>query len=70
MTYGPIGPAERDVGVLIRDRARVARAIAQAQVEAVRRHRLLGQPIVLVRDGRVVEEVPPANVDGSTTPAR
>lgn len=54
---------ERDVGTLIRDGARMASTVARAQVETVRGHRLLGQPIVVWRDGQAFEEVPPAGPD-------
>ena len=63
MSREPAADPDRDVGTLIRARARVAAAVGQAQAEAVRRHRLLGQPIVVWRDGRVAEELPPAAPD-------
>ena len=47
---------ERDVGALMLDHALLEEAVAAAQADAVRRHRLLGQPVATWRDGRVVVE--------------
>ncbi|MEJ7811501.1 MAG: hypothetical protein WKG32_13900 [Gemmatimonadaceae bacterium] len=49
----------RDIAALLLDRAVLDCAVARARAEAVRRHRLLGQPIATWRDGRVVIEIPP-----------
>jgi hypothetical protein len=54
---------ERDLTELLLDDAVVDRAIAEAQAEAVRRHALLGQPVVVRRQGRMVVEVPSLGSD-------
>ena len=49
-------PQESDA--LVEDDARIGAAVADAQLAAVERHRRLGEPVVVWRDGRIVEEVP------------
>ena len=44
---------EKDVAALMVNGEELDRAMATAQIEALRRHRLLGLPIVTWRDGRV-----------------
>ena len=51
---------ERDLAALMHDETLLENAVAEAQADAVRRHRLLGQPVVLWRDGRVVYEPAPS----------
>ena len=51
-----IRKSDRDVGALMQDHALLEEAVAAAQADAVRRHRLLGQPVATWRDGRVVVE--------------
>jgi hypothetical protein len=55
-----------DLTRLVADDALFDRAVAEAQADAARRHRLLGQPLVIWRDGRVVLEQPgDATADGT-----
>ena len=49
---------ERDVAALLQDSDELAGIVSEAQRAAIRRHRLLGHPIAIWRDGRVVIEVP------------
>jgi hypothetical protein len=53
---------KRDLGELLRDTRLIQGAIGKAVREAVRRHKLLGQPIVAMRDGRVVW-IPPEEIE-------
>jgi hypothetical protein len=53
---------KRDLGELLRDSRLIQRAIGKAVREAVRRHKLLGQPIVTMRDGKVVW-IPPEEIE-------
>lgn len=53
----------RDLTALLMDDDLFDRAVATAQAEAARRHRLLGQPLAVWREGRVVIET------ADTTPA-
>jgi hypothetical protein len=50
--------SERDIRLLLRDTDELAAIISNAQRDAVRRHRLLGQAVAIWRDGRVVIEIP------------
>ena len=50
--------AERDIEQIMGEGDPVDRAIVAAHAEAVRRHRQLGAPMVVWRDGRVVEVSP------------
>ena len=50
-----------DPGEIIRDGAAIDAAIARAQRRAMVRHRQLGMPIAIWRDGRVVE-IPPGSI--------
>ena len=52
---------EKDVGALMIDGDALDRAMVTAQIEAVRRHRLLGLPVAVWRDGRLVV-LPPDQV--------
>lgn len=52
-----IDRAKRALSELVDDDALFARAVVRAQMEAIRRHRLLGQPVAIWRDGRVVVEL-------------
>lgn len=56
-----------DLAALVIDDDLFDRAVAEAQAEAVRRHRLLGQPVVVWRDGNIVIEVP-GDVEGTPGP--
>ncbi|MGH7391737.1 MAG: hypothetical protein ACREM3_20120 [Candidatus Rokuibacteriota bacterium] len=47
---------------IIRDGAAIDRAIVAARRKVILRHRQLGVPLVIWRDGRVVE-VPPESVE-------
>ena len=44
--------------VVLQDRARVDRALRRAVREAVRRHKLLGNPVAVWKDGKVVWVLP------------
>ncbi len=50
---------DRDLSSLVTDDSVFDRAVARAQAEVVRRSRLLGEPVVIWRDGKVVIEIPP-----------
>ena len=52
----------RDVEAKLRDGMAIDRAIVAAQRRVILRHRQLGIPLVIWRDGRVVE-VPPDSVE-------
>ena len=52
----------RDIGALIRDDALIDGAIEQGVREALREHKLFGNPIAVVRDGRLVL-IPPEEID-------
>lgn len=43
-----------DIGALLEDRDLVERALRRAVREALRRHKLLGNPVATWRDGKVV----------------
>ena len=45
---------EKDIGAIMRDGKEVDRAMDRAFRRVVERHRLLGLPLVMWRDGRVV----------------
>lgn len=51
-----------DIGALFDDDAAMQRAMNQAVREALRRHKLLGESIVVWRDGQVVV-VPPEEIE-------
>lgn len=51
-----------DIESIIRDGAAIDRAIIAARRRVILRHRQLGVPLVIWRDGQVVE-VPPESVD-------
>lgn len=48
----------REVERVLRDGAALDRAIVAARARVIRRHRLLGLPLVVWRDGRVVKLEP------------
>jgi hypothetical protein len=48
----------RDIGLIFREGTAIDRAVEESVREAVRRHKLLGNPIIVWRDGKVVW-VPP-----------
>ncbi len=52
----------RDIENIIRDGTAIDRAIVAARRRVIRRHRQLGVPLAIWRDGQVVE-VPPESVD-------
>ena len=51
-----------DLDALLADDDLLDQAVAEAQLDAARRHHLLGEPLVIWRDGRVVivpaDEIP------------
>lgn len=51
-----------DPETMVRDGAAIDRAIVAARRRVIRRHRQLGIPLVIWRDGRVIE-VAPESVD-------
>ena len=53
---------DRDIASIIRDGSAIDRAITAARRRVIRRHRQLGIPLVIWRDGQVVE-VPPESVE-------
>jgi hypothetical protein len=58
----------RDIGTLFKDGAVIDAALASAAEAAVREARMLGRPLVVWQDGRVVE-LPPDQVPiGDTAP--
>jgi len=50
-----ISRSTKDIAAIVRDGAAIDRAIELAGYRVVRRHRQLGVPLVIWRDGRVVE---------------
>ncbi|TPW05454.1 MAG: hypothetical protein FD129_2765 [bacterium] len=50
-----------DIGAVLEDRDAIDRALRRAVREAVRRHKLLGKPVVAWSDGEVVW-VPPEEI--------
>lgn len=60
--------APRDLDGLFRDDALLDAAVAAAQHDVARHHRLLGRPIAVWRDGRVVEDVPAPADAGTVAP--
>jgi hypothetical protein len=48
----------KDIAATLRDGTAIDRAIEEAGYAVVRRHRQLGIPLVIWRDGRVVEVSP------------
>lgn len=50
--------SRKDIGAIIRDGTAIDRAIERAQRRVVVRHRQLGLPLVVWKDGRVVEISP------------
>lgn len=52
----------RDIESIIRDGTAIDRAIVAARRRVIRRHQQLGVPLVIWRDGQVVE-VPPESVE-------
>lgn len=47
-----------DIGAILEDRERIDRALSRAVREALRRHKLLGNPVAVWRDGKVVWVAP------------
>ncbi len=63
----------RDIGSIIRDGTAIDRAIVAARRRVIQRHRQLGVPLVIWRDGQVVEVAPesvelPVDEGGTGTP--
>lgn len=54
-----VSDAKPDVGPILQDRDRIDRALRRAVREAVRRHKLLGNPVAVWKDGKVVWVPPP-----------
>jgi len=52
----------RDIETILRDGPAIDRAIVAAHRRVIQRHRQLGVPLVIWRDGQVVE-VPPESVE-------
>lgn len=57
-----------DLSALMQDHALLERAVGRAQAEAARLHRLLGQPLVVWRDGRVEIEQPQSTAGDPADP--
>ena len=60
----------REIASIIREGTAIDRAIVAARRRVIRRHRQLGVPLVIWRDGQVVEVSPesvelPADTEGS-----
>lgn len=55
----------RDIEALMRDDALIDGAIERGVREALREHKLFGNPIAVVRDGRLVL-IPPEEIDVDT----
>ena len=53
--------SRKDIGAIIREGTAIDRAIESAHRRVIRRHRQLGIPLVIWKDGRVIE-VPPDSV--------
>lgn len=55
--------AEKEINVpeILKDRPRVQKALRDAVQKAIRFHKLMGQPIVVWKDGQVVE-IPPEEI--------
>jgi hypothetical protein len=54
---------------ILKDRARIQKALTEAVQEAVRTHKLLGQSIVVWRDGKVVI-IPPEEIELPEQPSK
>ncbi len=52
---------EINIAELLKDRPRVQDALRKAVQRAIRFHKLMGRPIVVWRDGKVVE-IPPEEI--------
>jgi hypothetical protein len=63
------GPRRRDVVEIFREGTAVDRALRKAVREALLRHKLLGQSVVVWRDGKVVR-VPPEEIVVGPGPRR
>jgi len=53
---------QETISEIIKERTRIQKALDEAVQEAVRRHKLLGESIVVWRDGKVVI-VPPEEIE-------
>ena len=55
--------AEKEINIpeILKDRPRVQKALRDAVQKAIRFHKAMGQPIVVWKDGRVVE-IPPEEI--------
>jgi hypothetical protein len=53
---------DRCIADLMKDKALIQKAMGDAIYDALRRHKLLGQPIVVWRDGKVVW-IPPEEIE-------
>ena len=55
--------AEKEINIpeILKDRPRVQKALRDAVQKAIRFHKLMGQPIVVWKDGKVVE-IPPEEI--------
>ncbi len=52
---------EIDITAILKDRPRVQKALRDAVQKAIRTHKLMGVPIVVWKDGKVVE-IPPEEI--------
>ena len=52
---------EIDIPAILKDRPRVQKALRDAVQKAIRTHKLMGVPIVVWKDGKVVE-IPPDEI--------
>lgn len=50
--------SEPDIGAILEDRERIDGALSRAVREALRRHKLLRNPVTVWRDGKVVWVAP------------
>lgn len=57
-----MGDEQVDIGALLEDREAVDRALQKAVRDAVRRHKLLGNPVAVWRDGSVLW-IPPEQIE-------
>ena len=58
-------PETRDIEALMRDDALIDGAIERGVRDALREHKLFGNPIAVVRDGRLIL-IPPEEIDVDT----
>ena len=57
---------EINIPEILKDRPRVQKALREAVQKAIRFHKLMGEPIVVWKDGKVVE-IPPEQIQLDNT---